>query len=166
MADVNTCEECRVEFPTGRGLKIHNSRIHGEGGTSGNIDTTGSKEKLESIIFKAKPSAMINIPLLGMARRYHDPTICLSPQESSDMDGVIQDIMAEMGTDAKTLARLTPILPWLAAIFIGFPILLDKWDKIQVAREGLTASPSSQIIPKPADGTAPTLNRKDVMPDA
>ncbi|MGA3200437.1 MAG: hypothetical protein ABSD89_13690 [Halobacteriota archaeon] len=167
MADIFVCETCEppMEFATSRGLKIHNTRVHGENSQSDSVDLTTAKSKLDSIIFRSKPSAMINIPLRGMARTYGDPSICLSPSEASDIDGIIQDIMAEMGADSKVLARISPLMPWIALLFVGTPIILDKWDKIQAARAGARPEvPKSP--PQSADGSRPTLARKDVMPDA
>jgi hypothetical protein len=165
MADTHICETCNEEFPTSRGLNIHNSRVHGAEKSEPNIDITAAKEKYSALLGKARPSALLNIPLRGMARTYHDPSICLSPQEASDLDGVIQDVLSEIGGNAASLEKIVPLMPWLALFFIGGPIILDKLDKIQAARAG-NAAGAPPPAPRVADGSAPTLTRKDVMADA
>lgn len=168
MADDNICAECGENLPTSRGLKIHMGRKHGENNSSPTIDVDATKAKFDDLVFKARPSAIIGVPLRGFARTYHDPSIALSEQEARDLDGVIQDAMAEYGGNATMLTKIAPYLPVLGLIFVAGPILLEKLDKISAARTGNSPETTARERPEPlvADGSHPTISRKDVMPDA
>ena len=167
MADTHICETCNEEFPTSRGLNIHTSRVHGNSNSSFEV-APETKERFDKLVMKARPSALINMPLRALGRTYHDPTIPFTSDEARDIDGSLQDLMAEMGTDTKSLAKIVPLMPYLEFLFIAGPILLDKIDKISTARSGLKPIAEIGVKPEPqvADGSHPTLTRKDVQPDA
>jgi hypothetical protein len=161
------CDSCNPpkHLPTAKGLKIHTTNVHGTPAAPPQTteQSVKAKEKIDQIIAKASPSRLANILLRRLARTYNDPEIAFSEEELSDVDGALRDLMAEV--DNKTIEPYLKYAPYVAALFIAGPIVLDKLGRIaDKGRSAPVAAPKP--APKPANGSAPTLTRKDVMPDA
>jgi len=168
MADTYECVTCVPPkvFGSSRALSIHLAKIHAEKPSAkpAPVSDQDAKDKFSRLLAKTSVSRLANALLKPLARKYNDPEIALTPAECGDIDGCAQDLMSEM--DLEAAKSLLPYLPYIGALLIAGPIIVDKATHISLANQGQAPVKETKAPPVPAGQGRPTLSRKDIMPDA
>jgi hypothetical protein len=171
MADTYECANGDFSSETAKGLQVHMTKVHGQKAEqptqSKPTTAAGSvKEKMAVTLSKASVTKLANVPLKIAAISRGNPKLPFNAEESATVDACVQDLIAE--SDLSTLKSLEPYLPWINLILLAGPIILDKLIMLMPGASAADPPPANTPKPTPelADGSKPTLSRRDVMPDA